>query len=148
MRLKGRANVVVTTVVMLMVPVALLAGIVQTPTQAQETATQATTGSVVVSASNDATEGAWFEVTATLTKPKKAVSGRRVVKARVRTDQAKEARFRAVVTYKGTTRCVASRPVRVSYWPGKDSARPTTAQAPRSTTSASRWLARTGTAGG
>lgn len=102
------------------------------------------TAKVRVVAPRSVTEGARFQVAAVIGKPKQAVrvafqyeetavysfesvatwttiktvkvNGRKKVAAAVQADAAKEARFRAVVTYRGTTRTAKSSAFRVNYW--------------------------------
>lgn len=102
------------------------------------------TPNVAVAAPNNATEGEKFAVTARIKKPKQAlrvtfqyketaiydyqsitswttlktvkVKHRRAVSITTQADAAKEAKFRAVVTYRGSRHTSKSSPVRVNYW--------------------------------
>lgn len=105
---------------------------------------RATAKRVLVSAPSNVTEGDRFQVTARIPNPKQAlrvafeyeetgvysfesvttwttlktvkVNGHKQVAATVQADAAKEAKFRAVVTYRGTTRSSKSSASRVDYW--------------------------------
>lgn len=111
---------------------------------AQAVQSRAVTTKVRVSAPTDVTEGERFRVTARIVKPKQAmrvtfqykktgvysfqsvtrwttlkttkVKGRKKITAPVQADAAKEARFRAVVTYRGTKHKAKSPARRVNYW--------------------------------
>lgn len=105
---------------------------------------KAATKKVHVSAPTDVTEGDRFRVTARIAKPKQAVrvtfqyqdtsvysfesvtrwttlktikvKGRKKVVASIQADTAKEAKFRAVVAYRGTKHTAKSSASRVNYW--------------------------------
>jgi hypothetical protein len=126
------------------VAVAVTAGLFGWGGGAHAVQPRAATKKVRVSAPTDVTEGERFRVTARIVKPKRAVrvtfqykktgvysfqsvtrwtnvktikvKGRKKVTATVQADAAKEARFRAVVTYRGTKRTAKSPAIRVDYW--------------------------------